>query len=264
MKLCWIHPTGPNDALAPLWARLDATVRPALCADTVLDYRFLPRSGSFTRSLYAEHLNSVAMVEAALAAEADGFDAVYLACWNDPLWEAREVLSIPVGSVGEQSLLAALAIGRRFAVITVSAKTALAIERDILAYGLTARAIAQPVRSIAPESDTALLLGAVDDPHAAFIPRFEQVAQGCIRDGAEVILVGCAYYGPLLRAAGYVEVPGTGVCVLDSTTLGLKYTETMGQIAASTGYVKSQALTFRTPPRAALDRARDSLGLIRP
>ena len=262
MKLCWIHPTTKNDKLAPLWAKLDAAVKPVLHPDTELEFRFPERSGNFTRSLYAEHLNSVFLVEEALRAQKDGFDGVYFGCWNDPLWEAREMLEIPVGSVGEQSMLASLSIGKRFAVVTVSEKTAVAIESDLVAYGLSARAIHRPVRSVSPESDLGLLLESVEDPHRRFIRRLEEVAHGCIRDGAEVILVGCAYYGPLLRSAGYTEIPGTGVPVLDSSSVSLKYLETMTDISRSMGVVKSARSTFKTPPVDMLDRARDALGLI--
>jgi allantoin racemase len=167
VKICWIHPTTRNDQLESLWRKLDETVRPALRSDTELEFRFLTKSTNFTRSLYAEHLNSVFMVEAALKAREDGFDGVFLGCWNDPLWEAREVLDVPVASVGEQSMLAALAMGKRFAVVTVSQKTVSAIENDLAAYGLAGRAIGRPVRSIAPDSDAGLLLGARKSPRAA-------------------------------------------------------------------------------------------------
>lgn len=259
MKICWIHPTMRDDALEPLWVKLDAVMRPALRDDTQLEQRFLPRSGNFTRSLYAEHLNSVHIVEAALQAERDGFDAVFIGCWNDPLMEAREVLDIPIGSVSEQSMLAAMAMGRRFAVVTVSDKTTVAIENDINAYNFNDRAIVRPVRSIEPFSDGALLLSTVNDPYQDFIPRFEAAARDCIRDGADTILVGCAYYGPLLRAAGYTEIPGTGVPVVDSTTVAIKYTEAMADISLRLGLVKSNRLQFRAPPADAIARARASL-----
>ncbi|MGB3834579.1 MAG: aspartate/glutamate racemase family protein [Mesorhizobium sp.] len=262
MRICWIHPTTRNDDLDRLWRKLDEVVRPALRPDTQLEFRFLTKSGNFTRSLYAEHLNSVHMVEAALQARDDGFDGIFFGCWNDPLWETREVLDVPVASVGEQSMLAALSMGRRFAVVTVSEKTTVAIENDLMAYGLSGRAIVNPVRSIAPESDGGLLFASVEDPHAGFIPRLEAVAADCIRDGAEIILVGCAYYGPLLRAAGYREIPGTGVPVLDSSTVALKYLEAMTDISLKLGVVKSMRRGLKAPPRQALDRARASLGLI--
>jgi len=262
MKLCWIHPTARNPALEPLWATIHERVGAVVAADVQLDFRFLATSGGFTRSLYAEHLNSVLMVEAALQAQADGYDGVYLGCWNDPLWEAREMLDIPVASVGEQSMLAALAMGQRFAVVTVSDKTAVAIERDIIAYGLQERCIARPARSITPYSDAQLLLEAVHAPAQQFIPRFEAAAHACINEGADVILVGCAYYGPLLRRAGYSHVQGTRVPVVDSSTVGLKYLEAMVAVARCTGLVKSQANLFAGIAPESIAQGRKALGLL--
>jgi len=260
MKLCWIHPTTYNEQLLPLWDRLDALIRPILLPQTNLEFRFLPRSTNFTRSFYTEHINSIHILEAALQAQRDGMDGVYFGCWNDPLWEAREILDIPVGSVGEQSMLAALSMAKRFAVITVSPKTACAIERDIELYGFTSRAIARPVRSIMPESEVGLLSESVVDPHRRFIPRFEQVAEDCIRDGAEIILVGCAYYGPLLRGAGYNKVSGTDVPVLDSSSISLKYLEMMVDIAKTLHIVKSPSASFKPPSQQQIDISRQTLG----
>ncbi|WP_205992269.1 aspartate/glutamate racemase family protein [Paraburkholderia sp. Ac-20347] len=249
--------------LEPVWSMLETEIPPLLAPGSTVEFRYARQSANFTRSLYAEHLNSVAMMDEAIAAGSDGFDGVYFGCWNDPLWEAREVLDIPVASVGEQSMLAALAMGQRFAVITVSEKTAAAIARDITLYGLRERAITRPARSIAPESDSALLLGAVRDPWQSFIPRFDEAARQCIADGADVILVGCAWYGPLLRRAGYTCVSGTRVPVADSTTVALKYLEAMIGVARSTSAIKSYAAPFSTPDRAKIQRARAALGMPR-
>lgn len=262
MRLCWIHPTTRSPQLEALWFKLEAVVSPILGAGTAIEHRFLARSTNYTRSLYAEHLNSVHMMEAAIAAQDEGFDGVYFGCWNDPLWETREILDIPAGSVGEQSMLASLSIGKRFAVVTVSEKTVSAIENDLWAYGLAARAITRPVRSVYPESDGKLLRQSIDDPYNGFIPRFEEAAMGCIRDGAEVILVGCAYYGPLLRAAGYTTVTDTGVPVLDSTSISLKYLEAMTDISLKMGVVKSTRQLFKAPPKPIIAAARQSLNLI--
>lgn len=108
-----------------LWVRIEASILAILRPDAQIEFRFLPASGNFTRSLCAEHLNSVHMIEAPIGAEADGFDGIFLGCWNDALWEAREVVSIPIALVGEQSMLWALTMGRRFAVVTVSPLTIL-------------------------------------------------------------------------------------------------------------------------------------------
>ncbi|WP_321843683.1 aspartate/glutamate racemase family protein [Paraburkholderia bannensis] len=260
MRICWIQPTTKLADLAPIWATLEAEMPPLLAPGNSVEFRYTRQSTNFTRSSYAEHLNSVAMMDEAIGAARDGYDGVYFGCWNDPLWETREVLDIPVASVGEQAMLAALAIGQRFAVVTVAEKTAAAIERDIALYGLRERAIVRPARAIAPESDTSLLLGALRDPWEAFIPRFEAAARACIADGADVILVGCAWYGPLLRRAGYTHVAGTGIPVVDSTTVALKYLEAMIEVAKVTSLVKSQGALFRTPPREKIAHARAAIG----
>ena len=256
MRMCWVHPTARLPEMEQLWSTIETTMNPVVAAGNEIEYRFCEGSANFTRSSYAEHMNSVLMMDQAIRAERDGFDGVFLGCWNDPLWETREVLGIPVASVGEQSMLAAMAIGHRFAVVTVSRKTAVAIERDLIAYGFGDRAIAQPVRSVSPESDGGLLMTAVTDPGKDFIARFERAALSCIADGADVILVGCAYFGPLLRRAGYTHVADTGVPVVDSTTVAIKYLEAMMGIARMTGLTKSMGPAFRTPEREKIEHAR--------
>jgi allantoin racemase len=263
MRIRWIHPTRPVEALAPLWRRMEDAQRAIARPDSTVAFAYPELSANFGRSFYAEQLNAIGMVEAAVAAEAEGCDAAVIGCWNDPLWEAREVVSIPVASVGEQSMLTALTLGYRFAVVTVSDKVAASIERDLVAYGLGARAISRPVRAIEPESDARLLLSAVEDPRAQFVPRFEAAARDCIADGAEVILTGCGYYGPLLRLAGYTEVPGTGVPVVDCSAVALKQAEAMADLAAASGFAKSRACYFRAPPREPLDTVREAVGIAR-
>ena len=111
--ICWVHPTTDAEELKPLWAKLDDLVRPVLHADTAIEHRFLQRSGNFARALYAAALNAVHMVETAIQAQHEGFDAVVLGCWNVPLWETRQVLDIPVGAISEQATLATLTMGKR-------------------------------------------------------------------------------------------------------------------------------------------------------
>lgn len=100
------------------------------------------------------------------------------------------MLDIPLASVDEQSTLAALALGKCFAVITVSEKTISAIGNALLAYGLQHRAIQRPVCTIAPASDDDLLLGAVDDPSREFISPIEpgDAVRGLPRDPRQAAL----------------------------------------------------------------------------
>ena len=88
------------------------------------------------------------------------------------------------------------------------------------------------------------------------------MAQQCIAEGADVILVGCAYYGPLLRRIGYRQITGTQVPVVDSSTVALKYLEAMVGFAQCSGVVKSAANLFAGIDAASIAQARRALGLL--
>ena len=262
MRILWNEATSGAPALDPLWHMLRGYLARISRSDTELEMRHLPVSGDFARSLYSEHLNNRAIVENTIAAEQDGFDAVVLGCWADPLWEARSEVAIPVIGIGEASMLLALTLGAKFAVVTVAPGVVPTIENDLRLYGLESRAIARPVRSLKPASDGGLLLESVDDPWKSLIPNFERVARACIADGAEVIVVGCGYYGPILTEHGYTEIPGTGVPVLDCSAAGLKLAEAKADLVRSVGLKKSTVLYFKPSPPETLAKVRKIHGLI--
>lgn len=261
MRILWNEATTGVAELDPLWAALRRYFPKVARADTEVVMRHLPLSGNYVRSLYTELLNNWAVVESSAAAEREGFDAVVLGCWADPLWEAREALNIPVVGIGEAAMLLATTLGYKFAVVTVAPGVIPTIETDLRLYGLQERAISRPVRSLDPPSDLGLLAESVTDPHRRLIPNFERVAHRCIEDGAEVIVVGCGYYGPILSLHGYGEIPGTGVPVVDCSAAGLKLAESLVDLRRSVGLQKSTALYFRNPPEEVMEKVRRVHGL---
>ena len=88
------------------------------------------------------------------------------------------------------------------------------------------------------------------------------VAKRCIEDGADVIINGCAYSGPALTLAGYHEVTGTGVSVVDCAGAALKLAELLADLSRATGLTKSRggSSPYVTPPRETLDRVRRDFG----
>jgi allantoin racemase len=261
MKILWSEATSGAPVLAPLWQALREYFPRVAYPDTEVVLRHVSVSGNYVRTLYTELLNNRAVVENAIAAERDGFDAVVLGCWADPLWEAREAVDIPVVGIGEATMLLATTLGFKFAVITVAPGVVPTIEMDLRLYGLEDRAITRPVRSLDPPSDLELLLESLTDPHRRLIPNFERVARKCIEDGAEVIVVGCGYYGPILTLHGYNEIPGTGVPVVDCSAAGLKLAETLASLRESIGLDKSRALYFKSAPPEVLEQVRRVHGL---
>ena len=245
-----------------MWQALEDYFPKVARPDTEVVLRHIAVSGNFVRSLYTELLNNRAVVENTLQGEQDGFDAVVLGCWADPLWEAREAVDIPVVGIGEAAMLLATTLGYKFAVITVAPGVIPTIEVDLRLYGLEDRAIYRPVRTLDPPSDLELLVESVTDPHRRLIPNFERVARQCIQEGAEVIVVGCGYYGPILTLHGYSEIPGTGVPVVDCSAAGLKLAESLVDLHQGIGLHKSTALYFRSPPAETVERVRRVHGLV--
>lgn len=263
MKILWDEATTGSSGMDALWHMLQEYFPKIAFPGTEVTVRHNSISGNYVRSLYTELLNNRGVVETAIQGEKDGFDAVVLGCWADPLWEAREAINIPVVGIGEASMLLACSLGYKFAIITVAPGVVPSIELDLRMYGMQERAIHRPVRFLDPASDAELLLESISNPERRFIPNFERVARQCINDGAEVIIVGCGYYGPILSMHGYNEIPGTGVPVLDCSAAGLKMAEALVDLQRSTGLRKSTALFFKSPPAEVIKRVRQVHGLIR-
>jgi len=262
MRILWDEATSGLPVMEPVWQTLKGYFPKVARKDTEVVVRHAAVSGNYVRSLYTELLNNHSIVETAINGEQDGFDAVVLGCWADPLWEAREVLNIPVVGIGEASMLLACSLGYKFAIITVHPGVIPTIELDLRMYGLQDRAIIRPVRTLDPPSDTEMLLESVKEPYRRMIPNFERVARQCIDDGAEVIIVGCGYYGPILTMHGYNEIPGSGVPVLDCSAAVLKMAEILVDLSKSIGLRKSSALFFHCPPADIIEQVRRAHGLI--
>ncbi|NMC13037.1 MAG: hydantoin racemase [Chloroflexi bacterium] len=261
MKILWDEATSGAPELQPLWRILREYFPKIASPGNDVTMRHAAVSGNYIRSLYTELLNNRSVVETAIQGEKDGFDGVVIGCWADPLWEAREAVNIPVVGIGEASMLLACSLGYKFAIITVAPGVVPTIELDLHMYGMQDRAIYRPVRYLNPASDVELLLESIDDPQRRLIPNFERVARECINDGAEVIIVGCGYYGPILSMHGYNEIPGTGVPVLDCSAAGLKMAEALIDLRRSIGLRKSTALFYKNPPAEVIERIRKVHGL---
>lgn len=94
-----------QNTLVPLWRRnMDAVRQPG----TEFTFRF-PTWGvtgldGFFYS-YINQLSARSVFHAAVQAEQEGYDAVLISCFGDPmLWAIRQAVDIPVVSIGESSI----------------------------------------------------------------------------------------------------------------------------------------------------------------
>ncbi len=219
-----------KNVLVPAWRRNFDLVKQK---DTEIVARF-PRWGvtglnGFSYS-FLDALNAQSVLHAAMRSEQDGFDAVLITCFGDPLlYQIRQAVNIPVVGLGESSVFLAAMMGHRFGIVTISPYVIFEQEHVIARYGLEHRyAGCRPNPEPADEQPLALL-----DARRA-IEAFKKAARELIAEGAEIVIPGCGLLSPALRLApgaeaeypaGLTEVDG--VPVMDVMGAALKMAETM-------------------------------------
>lgn len=263
-RILWQNNTtlfpGDQQAFARVWDVLQAYFKRIGRPDTEVTLQHLDRSTNFVRCRYGDYVNSREVVERLIAADGQGYDAAVIGCMTDSgLYEAREAVSLPITAVAEAPMLMSLALGYRFAIVTVDQAIVPNMEKLVRLYGLESRSINRPVRAVDPPLYRQDYLEAIDDPEKTAIPRFEKVARECIRDGAEVVIIGCGYLGPILSSHGYREISGTGALALDPAAPALKLAESLADLRRSMGIEKSRAGYFKPIPQPLFQQIRRAL-----
>lgn len=143
------------------------------------------------------------IVNLAIKAEKDGFDAIVLYCLSDPAIVAcRESVSIPVVGGGQASMLIACSLGYRFSLITTSKRRITEKEESIRYLGIDPYRLAS-VRSV----DISLTdsYKSIEDT----VNRLVKVGKECVdKDGAQVLVLGClSYAGMSEEVSSIVGVP---------------------------------------------------------
>jgi Asp/Glu/hydantoin racemase len=130
---------------------------------------------------------------------------------------AQELVDIPILTCGETAVHFASLMGGTFGVVTLKEQGVINQWREVVYWsGLQSKAITNnPVRGIsvsAPDAETAL----EKDP-SIVVRACEKTARELVRDGAEVIIIGCGLYGPMCVDAGFTNIDGV-VPVVDPVT----------------------------------------------
>lgn len=254
---------GRTDQAGLIQDSLDAYARQIVGAETTVTIGWMEKTSSLLSSTYLGMMNDVQVVADILRAEREGYDAAIIGPhWDPGLYAAREAAGIPVAGPGEAAFMVAQTLGRRCAVLTVHEGYVPMIERNMRLYGCEARAITRrPVRRFGMTYDNlvACLQGSSDE----FLSEFTKTARECIDDGADVIIAGGQLFGPIFQRHAYLQVPNTGVPVVEVAACGLKLAETLVALRRSIGLRKSEHpnAPFRTPPAEAIEQARRTFGI---
>ena len=245
-----------------LWNALAKLVKQIKSDGTQIDFAWLKRSSELNWYPYLEMMNDLEVIDQVIKAEGSGYDAVIIGCYCDPgLREARGVVNIPVIGLSEAAMCVAQMIGGHFAVVTVWESYVPIMEKNLRLYGFEQRAIAQrPIRHF--NMDWSSFIGALQGDSSELLDDFEQIALSCIRDGADVIIVGCGYLGPVLTLLNYQEVGDTKVPIIDCGSVSIATAESMVKLHQRTGLSPSRSKTspYPRPPAKKLEAIRKCFG----
>jgi allantoin racemase len=231
MRILVVNPNASVEMTNVIRQQLNAVAR----ADVVVDVVNPPGAPPAIESALDEAACVPPMLKLVGEAEAQGYDAVVIACFSDPgLDAAREATDLPVVGIQDAAMHLAAQLGYRFSVLTTLAHRAPLRERAALLAGLDRR-----LASCRP----------LELPVLETVVNREQVVHKIIRvgrqaieeDGAEVLILGCAGLGDLaLRASKELGVP-----VIDPNAAALKLCETLVDLKLA----HSRVGLYRSRPR---------------
>lgn len=186
------------------------------------------------------------------------YDAFVSLNSTDPaLYEAREILDIPVLGFLETTALVACMMGRSFSLITPTPKFALSFGQKLKLYGLEARLTSIEAMNFEHLSE---FREAFVDPaaHQRVMDEFDRAARRAVAAGAEV-LIPCGSHAVLQARRGVREIDGA--LVMDGLAVLLKMTEMAVKTQKVMGTFVSRKLLYQTPTASIRERAKKDYGI---
>ena len=144
------------------------------------------------------------IVEQAVEAERQGFDAFVMGSFSEPyLREMRTAVDIPVVSLTEAAMLVGCSLGTRIGMISNAPNVAYMTRLSVAKHHLEARV--SEVTSLVPAMDEYELIAARDEP-SALIEAFARRARELIADGAEIIVPAEGVMAEILARHGVRQI----------------------------------------------------------
>ncbi|MGC2175184.1 MAG: aspartate/glutamate racemase family protein [Acidimicrobiales bacterium] len=192
---------------------------------------------------WVDRMISVQIVQNALTAEGEGYDAVAISCFFDPgLREARSLVAIPVVSLCETSLLVASAMGGRYGLIGLGPEQVYVLEELVTRYGATGRVAATlPMSPPVTEDD----LESLHAGGGGLVERVEAVARRAVDMGADLIIPAEGVLNTALMRRGVTSL--AGVPVLDAYGTLLCYAEMLVNLQRTSGFTVSHRGYYSGP-----------------
>ena len=154
--------------------------------DIEFSYRAVKAGPALYDSYHDWTLADVAIFEAGLTAQEEGYDAVCIDTMSDSgMNPLRSVLDIPVIGPGRASFLMAMLLGSKFSVLTQWDPWMNLYKKGLQEYGLVDKCAS--IRSINTPPDVENLLGGKEE---VVFPKLVEMGLRCVEDGADVICLG--------------------------------------------------------------------------
>jgi Asp/Glu/hydantoin racemase len=231
-RLLWIEASEARPGLARLWEFLDAYLKDLSGDDFDTEMVAFPTSGGGVRQPGARLLSEALALAAVTELETEA-DLIILNDWAQPFYQLRAMLSVPVTGICEASVVLGNVLARRPAIVTVAEGMKAGVERDLYEIGLLDRMAQPAVWWIDPPTTHEEVQDAIDRPES-LVGKFDAVAHRAVDAGADAILVGCGYYGPVFAKHDYTHVSGRDdVPVYDCGRLGFEMARTLYSLFAA-------------------------------
>ena len=187
------------------------------------------------------------IIDNAIRAERDGFDAFVIGSFSEPfLREIRSAVGIPVVGIVEATMLVSCSLGRRIAPIANAPQIAAIVQSAVEKHKLQERVL-ETVALDPPMHEAELVAAAAADP-AAVVRAFTRAAEHAItHQGADVIVPAEAILATLLIANKVQQIQGAPV--VDVLAIAWRYAVMMVRLRRDCGIEVSRAGPYaRTDP----------------
>ncbi len=209
------------------------------------------------RHPYLEMLNERQLIEAALTAEREGYDAMALACFYDPgIRAARSLVDMPIAGLSETAMLTACSLGQRFALIALNGDQQAQHEESARAYGLESRFAAS--LAMEPPIDEYMLEGD-DDATRPIVEGFHRACRRAVDAGADIIIPGDGVLNEFVWRKGLLRFENA--VVMDALGVLFRYAAFMAGNRRALGLQVSRMRYYAKPSAAMLAHARSFAGV---
>lgn len=207
--------------------------------------------------LYFRYVCTDGTLEKVLWAEEEGYDAVFISCCLDiGLYEARQLVDIPVTATLESAALIAHMMGASYSLIPVDYQNGKIQESMLIQYGLHDHFV-----SLRPFNIDANDLYLDQTPSPQVVEAVTEAARACVQqDGAEVVIPGCTLASSVLTHEVSDVESVVGAPVLDGMVTGFKMAEMMADLRAAGVPTVSRRGWFEKPPQQDFAALRKFLG----